>query len=116
MTNSLTPHNRVAIVGTGFGGIATAIRLQQAGFHDFVLLERASDVGGVWRDNDYPGAAVDVQSHLYSFSFAPNPNWRNTYAKQPELHDYLRTVTEQLDLVSRIVLNCAVNRLDWDPA
>jgi cation diffusion facilitator CzcD-associated flavoprotein CzcO len=116
MTNRLTPHNRVAIVGTGFGGIATAIRLQQAGFHDFVLLERASDVGGVWRDNDYPGAAVDVQSHLYSFSFAPNPNWRNTYAKQPELHAYLRTVTEQFDLVSRIVLNCAVNRLDWDPS
>jgi cation diffusion facilitator CzcD-associated flavoprotein CzcO len=60
MTDSTIPHNHVAIIGTGFGGIATAVRLQQDGFHDFVLLERANDIGGVWRDNDYPGAAVDV--------------------------------------------------------
>jgi cation diffusion facilitator CzcD-associated flavoprotein CzcO len=58
MTDSTIPHNHVAIIGTGFGGIATAIRLQQDGFHDFVLLERANDIGGVWRDNDYPGAAT----------------------------------------------------------
>jgi cation diffusion facilitator CzcD-associated flavoprotein CzcO len=94
MTGS--PHNHhVAIIGTGFGGIATAICLRQNGFDDFVLLDRAGDVGGVWRDNDYPGAAVDVQSHLYSLSFAPNPNWRNTYAKQPELHAYLKAVSLQ---------------------
>lgn len=64
MTDSSVTHNHVAIIGTGFGGIATAVRLQQAGFDDLVLLDRAADVGGVWRDNDYPGAAVDVQSHL----------------------------------------------------
>ncbi|MFD6454829.1 NAD(P)-binding protein [Nocardia sp. NPDC060220] len=75
------PHNHVAIVGTGFGGIAAAVRLRQAGFADVVLLERAGEVGGVWRDNDYPGAAVDVQSNLYSFSFAPNPHWRDTFAE-----------------------------------
>jgi cation diffusion facilitator CzcD-associated flavoprotein CzcO len=59
----------------GFGGIASAVRLRRS---DIVLLERASDVGGVWRDNDYPGAAVDVESSLYSLSFAPNPRWKNT--------------------------------------
>jgi cation diffusion facilitator CzcD-associated flavoprotein CzcO len=67
----MTTHNHVAIIGTGFGGIATAIRRRQAGVTDVVLLDRASDVGGAWRDNDYPGAAVDVESsNLYSFSFA----------------------------------------------
>ena len=110
------PHNHVVIIGTGFGGIATAVRLQQAGFDDLVLIDRAGDVGGVWRDNDYPGAAVDVQSHLYSFSFAPNPDWRNTYAKQPELHAYLRRVTDQFDLRRRLVLDCAVEQLRWTAA
>jgi cation diffusion facilitator CzcD-associated flavoprotein CzcO len=76
-------NNHVAIIGTGFGGIATAARLQQAGFDDFVLIDRAGDVGGVWRDNTYPGAAVDVKSHSYSLSFAANPDWHNVFAKQP---------------------------------
>ncbi len=116
MTVPPVPHNHVAIIGTGFGGIATAIRLQENAFDDFVLLDRAGDVGGVWRDNDYPGAAVDVESHLYSFSFAPNPGWRNTYAKQSELHAYLNGVTERFDLRRHLVLDCAVNRLDWDTA
>jgi cation diffusion facilitator CzcD-associated flavoprotein CzcO len=110
------PHNHVAIIGAGFGGIATAIRLRQAGVNDVVLLDRAGDVGGVWRDNDYPGAAVDVQSSLYSFSFAPNPDWHNTFAKQPELYAYLRDVTDRFGLRRQLVLNCAVERLDWDPA
>ena len=116
MTDSTIPHNHVAIIGTGFGGIATAIRLQQDGFHDFVLLERANDIGGVWRDNDYPGAAVDVQCQLYSFSFAPNPHWRNFYAKQPEIHGYLKDVTERFGLRRHLMLDCAVQRLDWNPA
>jgi cation diffusion facilitator CzcD-associated flavoprotein CzcO len=115
MTDSTIPHNQVAIIGTGFGGIATAIRLQQDGFHDFVLLERANDIGGVWRDNDYPGAAVDVQCQLYSFSFAPNPHWRNFYAKQPEIHGYLKDVTERFGLRRHLMLDCAVQRLDWNP-
>jgi len=80
MTTSALPHNHVAIIGTGLGGLASAIRLRQPGFADIVLLERAGDVGGVRRDNDYPGAAVDVQSDLYSLSFAPNPAWPSTYA------------------------------------
>lgn len=115
MTQRVTPHNHIAIIGTGFGGIATAIRLQRAGFSDFVLLDRASDVGGVWRDNDYPGAAVDVQCQLYSFSFAPNPAWRNTFAKQREIWDYLRDITKRYGLLGHLVLNCTVTQLDWDP-
>jgi cation diffusion facilitator CzcD-associated flavoprotein CzcO len=79
-----------------------------------VLLDRAGEVGGVWRDNDYPGAAVDVQCQLYSFSFAPNPDWRNSYAKQPEIHAYLKDVTERFGLRRHLVLDCAVQRLDWD--
>ena len=62
----------IGIVGTGFAGLGMAIRLKQAGIHDFVVLEKGDDVGGTWRENFYPGAACDVESHLYSFSFAPN--------------------------------------------
>ena len=72
---SLPQHVRVCIAGTGFSGIGMAIRLKQDGIQDFVVLERADDLGGTWRDNTYPGCACDVPSHLYSFSFAPNPGW-----------------------------------------
>ncbi len=78
----------VLIVGTGFAGLGTAIRLKQAGFDDFVLLEAASEVGGTWRDNHYPGAACDVESHLYSFSFRPKPNWSRMFAPQSEILEY----------------------------
>ena len=70
-----SPDTQIAIIGSGFGGLGAAIRLRQRGFEDFLIFERASDVGGTWRDNSYPGCACDVQSHLYSFSFAPNPDW-----------------------------------------
>src|SRR6202035_5567936 len=98
MLTDSVPHKHVAIIGTGFGAIATAVRLQRAGFDDLVLIDRAGDVGGVWRDNSYPGAAVDVKSHLYSLSFAPTPDWHNVFAKQAELHAFLRRVTDQFDL------------------
>jgi cation diffusion facilitator CzcD-associated flavoprotein CzcO len=114
MSDGLTPHTHIAIVGTGFGGIAAAIRLSQAGFDDFVLLERAGDVGGVWRDNTYPGAAVDVQCQLYSYSFAPNAQWRNVFAKQTEIWEYLKEVVERFSLRRHLVLNCPVHRLDWN--
>ncbi len=73
-------HVQIAIVGSGFGGLGMAIRLKREGIDDFVVLERAGDVGGTWRDNTYPGCACDVPSHLYSFSFAPNPDWRRTFS------------------------------------
>jgi cation diffusion facilitator CzcD-associated flavoprotein CzcO len=111
--NQLVPHNHVAIIGTGFGALATAVRLQQSGIDDVVLIERAGDVGGVWRDNAYPGAAVDVKSHLYSLSFAPNPDWHNVFAKQPELHAYLNRVVDDFDLRRRLVLDTEVTALQW---
>ena len=80
----------MAIVGSGFAGLGMAIRLREAGIEDFVVLEKADDVGGTWRDNSYPGCACDVPSHLYSFSFAPNPEWTSTFSPQPEIWDYLR--------------------------
>ena len=79
----------VAIIGAGFGGIGMAIRLKQRGMHNFVLLEKGADVGGVWRDNDYPGAACDVPSHLYSFSFEAHPGWSRKYAPRSEIFAYL---------------------------
>jgi cation diffusion facilitator CzcD-associated flavoprotein CzcO len=108
------PQNHVAIIGTGFGAIAAAVRLRRAGFEDFVLIDRADEVGGVWRDNTYPGAAVDVKSHLYSLSFAPNPDWGSAFAKQPDLHAYLRRVVDGFDLRRRLVLGCEVEELRWD--
>jgi cation diffusion facilitator CzcD-associated flavoprotein CzcO len=115
VTGNPASHNHIAIIGTGFGGIAAAIRLDRAGLDDFVLLERAGEMGGVWRDNDYPGAAVDVQCQLYSYSFAPNAKWGRVFAEQPEILSYLRTVTQRFGLRGRMVFNCAVERLDWDP-
>ncbi|MDB4975233.1 MAG: NAD(P)/FAD-dependent oxidoreductase [Myxococcaceae bacterium] len=92
----------IAIIGTGFAGLGMAIRLKQEGIHDFVIFERGEDVGGTWRDNFYPGAACDVQSHLYSFSFAPNPDWSRQFAPQAEILDYLRSCAEKFDLLSHI--------------
>ena len=91
----MNEHVDIAIIGSGFAGIGAAVRLQQAGFDDYVVLERADDVGGTWRDNSYPGCACDVPSHLYSFSFAPNPEWTRSFSPQPEIWAYLRRVADE---------------------
>ena len=78
----------IAVVGTGFAGVCMAIQLLKNGFTDFIILERSNDAGGTWRDNNYPGAACDVHSHLYSFSFEPNPNWSRMFAGHKEIYDY----------------------------
>lgn len=83
-------HFPVAIIGSGFSGLCMAIRLKQAGHHDFVVLEKADEVGGAWRENTYPGCACDVPSHLYSLSFEPNPCWSRTFSRQLEIQNYLR--------------------------
>ena len=83
-------HSHIAIIGAGFSGLGMAIRLKQAGIEDFVVLERAEELGGTWRDNTYPGCQCDIPSALYSFSFAPNPNWSRFYPLQEEIRDYLR--------------------------
>jgi cation diffusion facilitator CzcD-associated flavoprotein CzcO len=93
---------RVAIIGAGFGGIAAAVRLKQAGIPDVVLFERSHDVGGVWRENTYPGAACDVPSHLYSLSFAPKADWSRRFAPQAEIHRYLQDVARDFDVLRNV--------------
>jgi cation diffusion facilitator CzcD-associated flavoprotein CzcO len=110
----MSEHHRVAIIGTGFSGLGMAIRLKQAGIDDFVLLERAGDVGGTWRDNTYPGCQCDVPSHLYSFSFAPNPNWTRTFSHQEEIWDYLRDCAERFEITPHVRLNHEVIDAAWD--
>ena len=90
MSQELPSHVRVAVVGAGFSGLCMAIRLRREGIEDFVVLERADEVGGTWRDNTYPGCQCDIPSALYSFSFAPNPDWSRFYPLQSEIRDYLQ--------------------------
>ena len=104
----------IAIIGSGFSGLGMAIRLKQEGIEDFTVLERGDDVGGTWHFNTYPGCACDVPSHLYSFSFAPNPGWSETYSSQPEIRDYLRRVADEYGVRSHVRLNCAVSGIEWD--
>jgi cation diffusion facilitator CzcD-associated flavoprotein CzcO len=104
----------VAIVGTGFSGLGTAIRLTQEGIEDFVVLERADDVGGTWHYNTYPGCACDIPSHLYSFSFAPNPHWSQTYSPQPEIRDYLRKTATDFGVRPHIRFRAEVEEASWD--
>ncbi|PAP75005.1 flavin-containing monooxygenase [Rubrivirga marina] len=110
------PHHRVAVIGTGFAGIGAAVRLLREGVDDLVVLERADTVGGVWRDNTYPGAACDVQSHLYAFSFAPNPDWSRRYSRQPEIRAYLEDVAERFGVMPRVRFGHAVTEAAWDDA
>src|SRR4051812_42539968 len=99
------PHIPIAIVGAGFAGIGMAIRLRQSGIEEFAVFERASDVGGVWRDNTYPGCACDVESHLYSLSFAPNPDWTRSFSPQREIHQYLRGCVTKFGLLPHLRLD-----------
>jgi cation diffusion facilitator CzcD-associated flavoprotein CzcO len=107
-------HHRIAIVGAGFSGLGMAMKLRQEGELDFVVLERASDIGGTWRDNTYPGCRCDVPSHLYSFSFAPNPNWSSTFSPQPEILDYLRDCADRYGVMPHIRFDCELVAADWD--
>jgi cation diffusion facilitator CzcD-associated flavoprotein CzcO len=107
-------HVHIAIIGSGFGGLGMAIRLSQAGFDDYVVLERADDVGGTWRDNTYPGCVCDVPSHLYSFSFAPNPEWSRSFSPQPEIWAYLRDCARRFGVLPRIRLGTEVLAATWD--
>ncbi|MEU0545357.1 NAD(P)-binding domain-containing protein [Nocardia sp. NPDC005978] len=93
-----SPRYDVVIVGAGFAGLCAAIMLRRKNMHNFVILEKAGEVGGTWRENTYPDAACDVPSLMYSFSFAPNPRWTRGYATQPEILEYLRSVADRFDL------------------
>lgn len=104
---------RIVIVGAGMSGVAAAVKLQHAGFADFVLLERGSSVGGTWRDNTYPGCAVDVPSPVYSFSFNPNPDWNRHFAHQPEVLGHISDTVERFGLSSRLRLGVEVIEATW---
>jgi cation diffusion facilitator CzcD-associated flavoprotein CzcO len=104
----------VVIIGAGFGGLAAAVALRRKGVDDLLIIERADGVGGTWRQNVYPGAACDIQSHLYSFSFAPNRGWTRTYAYQPEILAYLEKVADDFDLRRHLMLGTCVRRLTWN--
>ncbi|HEY0081088.1 MAG TPA: NAD(P)/FAD-dependent oxidoreductase [Pyrinomonadaceae bacterium] len=109
-------HVRVAIVGSGFGGLGAAVRLKREGEEDFIIFERADDLGGTWRDNSYPGCACDVESHLYSFSFAPNPEWTRSFSPQPEIWAYLKRCARDFDVLRHIRFRHEVREVAWDDA
>ncbi len=106
----------VAIIGAGFAGLGAAIRLIKAGKTLFTVFERASQVGGTWRDNTYPGCACDVPSHLYSFSFEPNPAWSRRYARQPEILGYLRQCVDTYGLRAHIRYNTEIGHTVFNEA
>src|SRR5436309_6701112 len=112
----MSTEQRIVIVGTGFSGIGAAIRLKQAGIDDFVVLDRADDLGGTWRDNHYPGCCCDVPSHLYSYSFELNPLWSRAFAPQWEIWDYIRRVAEKHDVLRHIRYEHELTGADWDEA
>ena len=109
----MTTHTRVAVVGTGFAGLGASIALTRAGI-EHVVLEKADDLGGTWRDNTDPGCRRDVPSHLYSFSFAPNPDWSETYSPQPEIQRYLRRTAAEHGVLDRIRFRSEVQQAAWD--
>jgi cation diffusion facilitator CzcD-associated flavoprotein CzcO len=107
-------HHHIAIIGSGFSGIAMARYLKKSGRHDFTIFEKGNDVGGTWRDNTYPGIACDVPSNLYSFSFALNPDWTRSYSGGWEINNYIRGVAKKLDILRHIRFNDAITSAAWD--
>ena len=105
---------RIAVIGAGFSGIGVTAQLLRAGHTDITVFERGHDVGGVWRENTYPGAACDVVSHLYSFSFAPQGWWSKRFAEQPEILAYLRRTAEEHGVTPLVRFGTEVARCDWD--
>ena len=104
----------IAIIGAGFAGIGAAIKLLEAGIDSFTIFERASEIGGTWRDNTYPGAACDVESHVYSLSFEQNPSWTRRYATSSEIQAYLIGIVEKHGLRERMRLDTEILEARFD--
>jgi cation diffusion facilitator CzcD-associated flavoprotein CzcO len=104
----------VLIIGAGFSGLCTGIKLREAGLHSFLILEKDSDIGGTWWENRYPGCACDIPSHLYSFSFEPSTEWTRMYPGQQEIHAYLKQCVARHDLAPHIRLNTCFREAAWD--
>src|SRR6187551_843974 len=105
---------RVVVIGAGFGGLGVARALREAGVEDVTVLERADAVGGVWRDNTYPGAACDVPSALYSWSWALNPSWPRTYSAQADILEYIRTSAADAGLLGLVRTGQDVTTIRYD--
>ncbi|MGP0029747.1 MAG: flavin-containing monooxygenase [Acidimicrobiales bacterium] len=112
----MTQPHAVIVVGAGFSGIGMAIRMRQMGIDDFVVLDRGNDLGGTWRDNAYPGAACDVPSNLYSYSFELNPDWSRSFPPQGEIWDYLRRCADHHDVAGHLRFGHDVDEARWDEA
>ncbi len=104
----------IVIIGTGFSGMGMAMKLRAAGRDDFVVLEKAHDVGGTWRDNTYPGCECDIPSHMYSFSYELNADWSKSFSAQPEIYDYMRTVADEQGIRPYIDFGVEVTGATWD--
>jgi len=104
---------KVAVIGAGMAGIASVVKLREAGIHDVTVFEKADEVGGTWRENTYPGIACDVPSHLYSYSFAPNPDWSHTFSPGPEIQEYFRGVAQREGVYERTRFGEEVTALEW---
>ena len=102
------------IIGTGFSGIAMAIKLKEKGIHDFIILEKAEDVGGTWRENTYPGAECDIPSALYSYSFEPYPDWEYKWSMQPQILEYIHYVVDKYDIRPHIHFQKELTSAEWD--
>ena len=111
---SLPTHVDHLIIGSGFAGLCAAIKLAEAGETDYLVIEKASDVGGTWRDNTYPGACCDIPSQLYSFSFARNPGWSSSYSPQPEIQRYLRRIADEYGVRDKVRFHTELEHAAWD--
>lgn len=105
---------RIAIIGAGIGGIGAAIKLREAGFHNFEIIEKSDDFGGTWLDNSYPGASCDVPAHLYTLSFEPNPDWTETFAGQPEILAHVQATAEKHGLREVTRFGTEIAAAVWD--
>ena len=112
----MTHRTDVLIIGTGFSGLGMAIQLLNSGRDDFVIVEKAHDVGGTWRDNTYPGCECDIQSHMYSFSYEQNPNWSKHFSQQPEIWEYLKDVANRHRLYDKVHFGVEVSGAEWNEA
>ena len=105
---------KIAIMGAGPGGLCMGIKLREAGFENFVILERSGQVGGTWNQNRYPGCACDIPSHLYSFAFEVKKDWSRPYASQPEILEYMEGIAERYGMLPFCRFNNAVESARWD--
>jgi len=106
-------HYEVVVIGAGLSGVCAAIKLKEAGITNIAIVEKADDVGGTWRDNRYPGVACDVPSHLYSYSFAPNPDWSRWYAPGPEILEYIRRCAIDYGVFDDITFDTTITSATW---